>query len=76
MQLFGARNPERLLDLGRFGDGDLEAEAGRDQGAGPGDAELQNLTTGDLRQSLTPLDGAGGKQPEPSSLPKRCQVPR
>ncbi len=55
MQLFGARNPERLLDLGRFGDGDLEAEAGRDQGAGPGDAELQNLTTSDLRQSLTPL---------------------
>ncbi|HYR50756.1 MAG TPA: hypothetical protein VES90_11260 [Candidatus Eisenbacteria bacterium] len=55
MQLFGARNPERLLDLGRFGDGSLEAEARRDQGAGPGNAELQNLTTSDLRQSLTPL---------------------
>jgi hypothetical protein len=44
-----------LLDLGRFGESNLKAEAGRDQGAGPGDAEFQNLTTGDLRQTLTPL---------------------
>jgi hypothetical protein len=61
MCFFGARDPERLLDPGRFGEGNLEAEARREHGASPGDAEFQNLTTGDLRQSLTPLDAACGK---------------
>jgi hypothetical protein len=63
-----------LLDLDRFGDRSLEAKARSDQGAGPGDAEFQNLTTSDLWQSLTPLDEAGGKQAEASSPGRRCQV--
>jgi hypothetical protein len=50
VQLFGTRDPERLLDFGRFGDGNLEAEAGHNQGAGPGDSEFQNLSTSDRRQ--------------------------
>ena len=57
MGFLGPCDPQALLDLGGFGDCDIEAETGRYERAGPCSSELKDVTTGDRLQSTTPPCG-------------------
>jgi hypothetical protein len=50
VRLFGARDPQVLLDLDRICQRDFKAKPGRDQRAGPGNSNLQNATASDRLQ--------------------------
>jgi hypothetical protein len=49
MRFLGPRDAEVLLDLGRFGDSEVETKAGGRQGSGAGNSNLQKIPACDGR---------------------------
>lgn len=62
MRLFGTCDPQVLFDLRRLCNGDVETKAGRDEGAGPGNPNLQDVTTRERLQSTTSLRSQTGSE--------------